>query len=178
MKHMHQTILLVVDVQEEMIMDQPYNYQKVIENISKLITKARTSHMEVVYVRHDDGEGSPMGYGKPGWQIYHEIEPADGEKIFDKRFNSAFRQTALKEYLDSKDINTIMLAGLQTEYCIDTSIKCAFEFGYEIIVPEETNSTYDCKYLSAKELYQFYNYHIWNKRFARVIPMDEALNLI
>lgn len=175
---MNQTVLLVVDVQEEMIKDQPYNYKKVIENIRKLITKARTDHMEVIYVRHDDGEGSPMGYGEPGWQVYHEIAPAEGEKIFDKKFNSAFRQTGLKEYLDLKAVKTIILTGLQTEYCIDTSLKSAFEFGYDIIIPEETNSTYDCEYLSAQDLYRFYNYHIWNNRFARVIPMEEALKLI
>lgn len=175
---MNQAILLVIDVQEEIVKDQLYNRNKVIENIRQLITKARAGNMEVVYVRHDDGEGSPMEYGKPGWQIYHEIAPVDGEKIFDKRFNSAFRRTGLKEYLDSKAVKTIIFTGLQTEYCIDTSIKCAFEFGYDIIIPEETNSTYDCEYLSARDLYRFYNYRIWNKRFARVIPMEEAIKLI
>lgn len=175
---MDHTVLLIIDVQEEMIKDQPYNSSKVIDNIKLLSAKARENHTEVIYVRHDDGEGSVMGYGEPGWQIYHEIAPKNDEKVFDKKYNSAFRQTGLKEYLDKNNVKTLILTGLQTEYCIDTSIKCGFEFGYDIIVPEETNSTYDNEVLSAERLYHYYNYHIWNKRFARVLPLVETLELL
>lgn len=68
--------------------------------------------------------------------------------------------------------------GLQTEYCIDTTCKSAFEYGYKIIVPEETNTTSDNEYLSGGKLYEFYNYKIWNNRFANGLSVEEAIKVL
>ena len=80
--------------------------------------------------------------------------------------------------MEVKGIDTIILVGLQTEYCIDTTCKSAFEFGYKIIIPEETNTTFDNEYLSGEKLYEFYNYKIWNKRFANVIPVEDVIKIL
>lgn len=169
---MRNTVLLVVDVQTAMIEEHPYNEKQVIKNIKHLISSCRNYGIEVVYVRHDDGIGSELERNTGGWQIYSEIAPQD-ERIFDKQYNSAFLHTGLKEYLDSKNTKNIILTGMQTEYCIDATCKVAFEYGYNIIIPEETNTTFDNKYLSAKSLYEFYNYKIWNNRFAKVTAIEE-----
>ena len=84
----------------------------------------------------------------------------------------------MKEYLESKNIDTIILTGLQTEYCIDATCKSAFEHEYKIIIPEETNTTFDNEYLSGEKLYEFYNYKIWSNRFARVLSMNEVTEML
>jgi nicotinamidase-related amidase len=173
--------LLVVDIQEVLFKDpqrQPYNAQKMIESVKQLIAAARAAGTEVIYVRHDGGKGSIAEAGTDGWQIYHEIPPADGERIFDKKYCSSFLKTGLKEYLDGKKIDTLILTGMQTEYCIDTTCRCAFEYGYKVIIPEGTNTTYDNDYLSGEKLYRFFNYSIWNDCFADVVPLEEVLNAI
>ncbi|TWH81657.1 cysteine hydrolase family protein [Sedimentibacter saalensis] len=175
---MNNTILLVVDVQTALIEEHPYNEQNVIDNIKRLITVARYNEKEVIYVRHDDGKGEELEYGTDGWQIYYEIKPNNNEKVFEKQYNSAFLKTGLKEYLDSKKIDTIILTGLQTEYCIDTTCKAAFEHGYKLIIPEETNTTFDNEYLDGQKLYNFYNYKIWNNRFAKVLSLDETIKVL
>ncbi len=172
---MGKIVLLVVDVQNALIKEHPYNEQKVIENIKKLILTARNSKKEIVYVRHDDGKGTELEQGTEGWQIYDDIAPDDSESIFEKQYNSAFHKTGLREYLESKETDTIILVGLQTEYCIDATCKSAFDYGYKVIIPEETNSTFDNEYLSGEKLYEFYNYKIWNKRFADVLSTDEVI---
>jgi nicotinamidase-related amidase len=175
---MDNVALLVVDVQTGLIEDHPYNEKKVIDNIKKIISFARDNKKEVIYVRHDDGKGEKLEYGAVGWQVYEEIAPNNNEKIFDKQYNSAFVKTGLKEYLNSREINTIILVGLQTEYCIDSTCKSAFEHGYKIIIPEETNTTFDNEYLSGEKLYEFYNYKIWNKRFANVLSVEEVIKIL
>lgn len=172
------SVLLVVDVQTALIEDHPYNETKVIDNIKSMVTAARQNGKEVIYVRHDDGKGGDLEYGTDGWQIFHEIEPNDNEKIFEKQYNSAFLKTGLAKYLESKSINTIILVGLQTEYCIDTTCKSAFEHGYKIIIPEATNTTFDNEFLSGQKLYEFYNYKIWNNRFAKVLPVGEVMRIL
>jgi nicotinamidase-related amidase len=175
---MNNIVLLVVDVQNALIKDHPYNEQKVIENIKKLILTARNSEKEVIYVRHDDGKGSELEQGTDGWQIYNEIAPKSGELIFEKQYNSAFVKTELKKCLESKGIDTIILVGLQTEYCIDATCKSAFEHGYKVIMPEGTNTTFDNEYLSGERLYEFFNYKIWNKRFANVVSIDDVVKVL
>ena len=175
MKH---TVLLVVDVQNLMIEDKPYNITSVISNIRKLLSAARAGHTEVIYIRHDDGAGSDLEAGTKGWEIYNEIAPEPGERIIDKNYNSAFRSTGLKDYLEGKSVKTIILTGLQTDYCIDATCKSAFEFGYNVIIPEETNSTYDNEYLPAQQLYQYYNFKMWNNRYARILSLEEVLKLL
>lgn len=174
---MSNVVLMIVDVQNSLVKAQPYNRETVIKNIKKLISSARSSNKEVIYVRHDDGKGSELEQGTEGWQVYEDIAPNGSESIFEKQYNSAFFKTGLREYLVSKNIDTIILVGLQTEYCIDATCKSAFDYGYKIIMPEETNTTFDNEFLPANKLYKFYNYKIWDKRFAEVISLKDTIKL-
>ncbi|MDR3543138.1 MAG: cysteine hydrolase family protein [Desulfosporosinus sp.] len=175
---MSNIVLLVVDVQNALINAHPYNEERVIENIKNLILTARDNKKEVLFVRHDDGKGTELENGTHGWQIYDKVSPNSNELIFEKQYNSAFYKTDLKKHLDNKKIDTIILVGLQTEYCIDATCKSAFEHDYKIIIPEETNTTFDNDYLSGEKLYEFYNYKIWNKRFTEVISVEEVKKLL
>ncbi len=177
-RRMGNIALLVVDVQNALISEHPYQEQRVIKSIQKLIDTARTNQKEVIYVRHDDGPGTEFEYGTVGWQIYEAVAPEEGEFIVDKRYNSAFHKTDLKGYLDSKQVDAIMLTGLQTEYCIDATLRSAFDHEYSIIVPEGTNSTFSNEYLTGEKLYEYYNFKIWNNRYAKVVTLEEAIALL
>ena len=175
---MENTILLIVDVQTFLISHNPHNKTEVIANIKKLLDAARNSSIEVVYVRHDDGKGSPLEYGSDGWQIYSEVAPAVIERIFDKKFSSSFRQTGLREYLDAKGIKNIILVGMQTDYCVDTTCRVAFEFGYRVIIPAGSTTTFSNSLATAENIIKYYETKLWNGRFAEVVSIDEALSMI
>ena len=149
-------VLLVVDAQKLITTDKLYMADRFIANVKQLIGEARANGVEVIYVRHDDGEGCELTKGKAGYEIYSGFAPAKGEKIFDKRVNSPFRDTGLLEYLHSKGENDIIITGLQTDYCIDASVKCGFEHGFRVIVPNFANSTFDNEYMSAENSYIYY----------------------
>ncbi|AWK52484.1 cysteine hydrolase [Clostridium beijerinckii] len=157
---MNKTVLLVVDFQEGLVVGNPFNKENTINNIKLLIKECRHKKVEVIYVRHDGGKGGELEFGSEGWQIYNPIAPKEGEKIIEKKYNSAFKNTELKEYLNEKNIGTIILVGMQTEYCIDTTCKVAFEHGFKLIIPEETNTTFDNEYMSGKEIHDYYNFKI------------------
>ena len=89
--------------------------------------------------------------------------------------NSAFNGTGLLEYLKDKKEDTIIVVGLQTEYCMDATIKCGFEHGFKMIVPANTNSTYSNKFLSSEVSYKYYNDFIWNGRYAECISFEETI---
>ena len=176
--YMKDMVLLVIDVQNALVEAHPYKYEEVTENIRKLIKAARNNDVEVLYVCHDDGKGSELEKGTYGWQVYDLIAPVQGEKIIDKNFNSAFHRTKLRDYLEEKKIKSLMIVGMQTEYCVDTTIKSAFDYEYKMYIPEGANTTFDNDRLSGEVIHRFYNQDIWDKRFADVISMEEAVEIL
>ena len=173
---MKNTALLVVEIQTALINFHPYKEAEFLANIRKLIETARQNSIEVIYVRHDGGDGTPLAFGTEGWQIYSEIAPIDGEKIFDKKFSSSFRNTGLKSYFDEKGITDFVLVGMQTDYCIDTTCQVAFEFGYNVTIPACATTTFDNSLATAEKLVEYFEQQLWDKRFAAVVPVEEVIS--
>lgn len=97
---------------------------------------------------------------------------------FIKTVNSCFGNAELEDYLSDSGVKDLMIVGLQTNFCIDASVKSAFERGYRVIIPEGTNSTFDNDYMNSEKTYKYYNEMMWPERFASCITVDEAIKLI
>ena len=167
--------LLVIDVQKGITDDRLYKFEKFKSNVKELIALARQNNKEVIFVQHDDGPGSGFSIGDEDYEIFEEVLPKDNEKIFTKTVNSALHpSTGLLEYLQDKGEKTLMIVGLQTNFCVDATIRTAFDNGFEVLVPEYTNSTFDNVYMNNEACYHYYNEFMWPGRFAKCISMDEA----
>ncbi len=172
-------ILLVVDTQKGCFNENLYLFETIKKNIKQLISLARENNVEVVYVQHDDGPGTDLDKSADNYEIYEEFAPRDGEKRFEKNVNSAFHpMTGLTEYLQSKGEKDIIAIGVSTDYCMDATVKSGFEKGFNIIIPEYTNSTYDNPYFDKEAAYHYFNDFMWNKRYAKVISFEQAVQLL
>lgn len=171
-------VLLVVDTQKLLVNSELYNFENFVKNIKKLIDISRANNIEVAYVVHDDGVESDLTEGKDGFEVYEEFKPMEYEKIFVKNVNSSFRGTGLIEYLKEKNENDIVVVGLQTDKCIDATIKCGFEHGFNMIVPNHANSTVDNDFFNGEQSYKYYNEFMWDGRFAECISMNEVINML
>lgn len=169
-------VLLVIDTQDLIMTEDLYAFDTFVKNVTQLISSARQKGTEVIYVRHDDG--IELTNGKMGFNIYHAFCPRENEKIFDKHFNSAFRKTGLSAYLHSKNETQIMVAGLQTDYCIDATVKCGFEHDFHMIVPAFCNTTEANEFMTGEQSYRYYNQEIWKDRYADCVPFTDALALL
>lgn len=168
-------VLLVVDTQKLITNERLYQFETFVSHEKELIKKAREKGIEVIYIRHDDGPGEELTKGTEGFEIYDEFQPMQGEKIYDKCVNSSFRGTGLLEYLKEKGEQDIIVTGLQTDYCIDATVKCGFEHGFHVIVPATVNSTVDNAFMTAEQSYQYYNEFIWKRRYAECISFSEMI---
>ena len=172
-------ILLVVDTQKGCFNENLYLFETIKKNIKQLISLAKENNVEVVYVQHDDGPGTDLDKSADNYEIYEEFAPRDGEKRFEKNVNSAFHpMTGLTEYLHSKGEKDIIAIGVSTDYCMDATVKSGFEKGFNIIIPEYTNSTYDNPYFDKEAAYHYFNDFMWNKRYAKVISFEQAVQLL
>lgn len=171
-------VLLVVDTQKAITNCELYQFDLFKSHVIELIKTARNNNIEIIYIRHDDGIGYELTKGNDGFEIYEGFQPVHGELVFDKSVNSAFKDTGLLEYLRQKEENTIVIVGLQTDYCIDATIKAGFEHGFKMIVPANANSTVDNQYMTAEQSYHYHNEFMWNKRYAKCLSFEETLELM
>lgn len=168
--------LIVIDIQEGLVKENPFDTKNFIINTKAIIQHFRDQNIEVIFIRHSEDEGL-LAMGSDNWQVYHELKPQENEKIFNKYYNSIFKDTELKEYLNRKNITDLTFVGMQVEFCIDTSVKVGFEYGYKITIVEDAISTFDNEHLPADKILSFYKEKIWRNRFAQLKTTKEILGV-
>lgn len=166
--------LIVIDIQEGLVKENPFDTKNFIINTKAIIQHFRDQNIEVIFMRHSEDEGL-LAMDSDNWQVYHELKPQENEKIFNKYYNSIFKDTELKEYLNRKNITDLTFVGMQVEFCIDTSVKVGFEYGYKITIVEDVISTFDNEHLPADKILSFYKEKIWRNRFAQLKTTKEIL---
>lgn len=176
---MNKVAMLIIDVQNLLVDNKPFDIDDVLKNIKSLANKCREQKIEVIYIQHidleDDGE---LKLGAYECEFHKSIAPADNEVVISKNFNSSFRKTSLKEYLDKQGIKTLIITGMQTECCIDTTCRVAFEYEFNIIIPEKTNTTFDRETITGKEIYEYHNFVLFKDRFAKLETLENVMKLI
>ena len=150
---------------QNILVETGFETQKLLEKISYLQDQARKQQIEIIYIQHIETEEALTS---EDWKLSPLLKRQSDEKVFQKRYNSMFKETGLKEYLDQQGIEKLVLCGMQTEYCVDTSVKVAFEHGYKLVVPEGTVTTFDGDDIPAETINEFYE-NIWDERFADVL---------
>ena len=158
------TAFIIIDVQN-IVVETGFKTDSLLEKISYLQNQARSKNIEIIYVQHIE---NPEAQISEDWQLSELLNRKPDEKVFQKKYNSILKETGLREYLDKQGIEKLVLCGMQTEYCVDTSVKVAFEYGYQLIIPEGTCTTFDGKDIPAETINKFYE-GIWEGRFADVL---------
>ncbi len=160
--------LLVIDMQQAMFgAAEPYGGRAVVTHIASLIVRARAAMAPVFYMQHDGGPGDAFDKNGPGFALLPEIAPVEGERVTVKTRTSAFYETGLDLTLRAAGIDALAICGMQTEYCVDTTVRSAFERGYRVTVACDAHTTCDSALLPAATIIA-HTQHLWNGRFARL----------
>ena len=113
------TAFIIIDVQN-ILVETGFETGKLLEKIAYLQDQARKEQIEIIYIQHIE---TPEALTSEDWQLSPLLKRQADEKVFQKRYNSIFKETGLKEYLDQQGLEQLVLCGMQTEYCVDTSVK-------------------------------------------------------
>ena len=170
--------LIVVDIQKGITDERLYDFEGFLNHVTKIIDSARKNNVEIIYVQHDDGPGTGFSVGDKDFEIADQVAPKENEKTFIKSVNSCFGNHDFTEYLTESGEKDLMIIGLQTNFCVDATVKSAFERGYHVIIPKGTNSTFDNDYMDGETTYKYYNEMMWPERFASCISVDEAIRMM
>ena len=152
--------LVIIDVQMGMFTFPgytPHNGEATVARIAGLLNAARRSDTPVFFVQHDGGEGDPLARGSAGFPFRPELAPKDGESVTVKRHCSTFQQTDFDQALKRADIDHLIVCGMQTEFCVDTAVRAAFERGYKVTLVSDAHTTFDTKTLPAAGVIAHHN---------------------
>lgn len=153
------TALLVIDVQICNFEDSAPVYKggDLLAKISSLVARARAAGVPVVYIQHCGPEGAIDQPGTPGWEIHPAIAPVEGDVVVQKRHPDAFQDTNLRRELKSKVIERLIITGIQTEYCVDTTCRRAYSLGYDVTLVKDVHSTWSTDHLTAPQIIAHHN---------------------
>lgn len=92
------------------------------------------------------GDCGPMGRilvrGEAGHDIIAELYPLPGEPVIDKPGKGAFWATDLHAILQHRGIRQLVVTGVTTEVCVNTTVREANDRGYDCFVPEDCVGSY------------------------------------
>ncbi len=152
------TALLIIDVQQALCSGEYecLEINRVIENINHLSIRARIAGVPVVFIQHEDADG-PLVYNTAGWQLAEGLENAPEDIRIRKTTPDSFYQTHLKDLLPREDYERLIICGLQTDYCINATVRQALKLGYDVVLASDAHSTVDNGNLSAEDIIAEHN---------------------
>ena len=130
-------VLLVVDVQNGVVREA-WDAPRIIRNVARAVERAREQGVPVIWVQHEDED---LPAGSPAWQWAPGLDPAAGEPLIHKQYNSAFEETILEEELAKLGATHIALAGAATNWCIRATAYGALDRGYDLTLIKDAHTT-------------------------------------
>jgi nicotinamidase-related amidase len=179
------TALLLIDVQQSFTR-RPYFRtdltQRFLDHVNLLQEGCMTRGVPVVRILHADG---PDREDNPFSLRSGLVRPLDGltELIADAEFlksrHSALVGTGLSMWLRERDIGRLIVSGIRTEQCCETTARHANDEGFEVDFVADATLTFDMTYLDGSLLpardIVARTCAVLTERFARIASVDEAL---
>jgi len=175
--------LLVIDMQRFFLDDESHAFlpdgKEAIPRINKLIRAFRDRNWPLYFTRHIHSKGSDPGTMGKWWSdvmwegshfldIHSSLELLTGDTVIDKQRYDAFLGTDLNERLHSSGITQIVITGVMTNLCCETTARTAFCRDFEVFF------VHDCTATASEELH---NSTLKNLAygFAVLVTADEVL---
>jgi ureidoacrylate peracid hydrolase len=100
-----------------------------------------------------------------------EIRPEDSDHVVIKRRDSAFQDTELRVWLQSEGINTLIICGVDTSICVETSLRDAFNIGYDVILISDATASGISKHYETtlERVRDYYGLVMTVERFFRIV---------
>jgi nicotinamidase-related amidase len=152
------TAIVVIDVQQAICSGscKTFNADQVISTINYVTDKARTDGIPVFFVQHETQDG-PFRRGSEGWALAEGLHCNDDDIYIYKRFSDAFKETDLGQQIESQGIEHLVICGMQSEFCVDSTIRQALAHGYAVTVVVDAHTTMDNGVLSAAQISAHHN---------------------
>ena len=145
--------VLVIDVQQALCAGRwaCFETARMIDRINSVTGRARAAGVAVVLVQHEEDDGE-MRRGTPGWQLAEGLETAPTDLRVFKRASDSFHETDLLQRLQERGVTELVVCGLQSDFCVDSTTRRALAQGYPVVLVSDGHSTMDNEVLTAAQI--------------------------
>ncbi|MEY9844897.1 nicotinamidase-related amidase [Streptacidiphilus sp. BW17] len=172
--------LIVIDVQESFrargedwpLVENP----KIAEPVNRLVRLAREQGDTVVWVLHQEpGSDTVFDPVQGHVRLLAELEqPRPGELTVHKTSHNAFTTTNLQQQLTERGVTELVLCGIRTEQCVETTTRVGSDLGYRCTFVVDATTTHPIGGLSAAAIIERTT-AVLRDRFARIATVDELV---
>ncbi|MGE8067720.1 cysteine hydrolase family protein [Pseudomonas sp. NPDC089569] len=152
------TALLIIDVQQALCSGEYecFAIGRVIDTINGLSARARAAGKKVVFIQHEESD-SPLAYEAEGWQLAQGLQAKAGDERVRKTTPDSFYHTNLQQLVPVQDVERLVICGLQTDYCVNATVRQALKLGYDVVLAADAHSTLDNGNLTAEDIIAEHN---------------------
>lgn len=149
-------------------------------NAKRLLLHFREKGLPVFHVQHIQDDTSKMTEEeKTVAKIHQNVEPIEGEPVIKKQTPGSFNGTNLLEKLQEKEVDELVICGMMSNMCVDTTTREAFDLGFKCSVIHDACATKSYSF-NGKEVPSDYVHTAAMASlafaFAKVISVDEFLS--
>lgn len=176
-----QSALLVIDVQDSFTLGPRWerrNNPDFEKNVDRLLQSWRAAGLPVIFFLHTDPDPG-FERDSPLVKVMDFLSPREEEPVLLKDTRNAFTSTDLQKRLDAQGVRRVVITGISTEQCCETTTRVAADLGYDVDFVTEATATFpialpDGSELSTDEVVRRTEAVLRN-RFARIARVEELL---
>ena len=172
--------LIIIDVQNDYFESGKmplHNPLKALKNIERVLTKFREKGLPVFHIQHinepDDDFFQP---NTDGAEIHSRLTPLSNEYHLIKHMPSSFLGTGLEKLLKEKGITDIVVCGMMSHMCVDTTVRACQDLGLNVVLLDDACATINLNYngevIPAETVHKTYMASL-NGVFAKTIMTNE-----
>lgn len=156
------TAVLVIDVQQGLCAGEAaaFDCAGMITRINIVTTKARSAGASVIFVQHEST--GYLEHRSDAWQLARGLEVEDTDIRIRKTTPDAFLRTELEATLRNHDVRNLIVCGMHTEFCVDTTTRRALALGFSVVLVSDAHTSAGSAAISAQQVIAHHNATLTN----------------
>ena len=148
----------MIDVQQGLCEGEhnAFESQQVIARINKVSEKARAASAVVIFIQHESKAGY-LEFETRAWQLANGLHAEPTDLRVRKTTPDSFHHTELEEILKRHAVTNLVICGMHTEFCVDTTTRRSLALGYPVVLVEDAHTTEGNEHLSAAQVIRHHN---------------------
>lgn len=177
------TGLILVDIQNDYFPGGKGTLEGSLEasqQARKLLDHFRQKGLPPVFIQHVANKPGATTFlpDSEGGKIHENIQPLPGETIFQKHYPNSFRDTPLLEHLRGLGIERLVVCGMMTHMCVDSTVRAAFDYGFECWLAQDACATRALSHAGRTIPAEYVHLSFLaalNGRYSKVLPVEEII---